>query len=165
MNDDMPWKLSNRAHPYAALIADRHYSRQKPGTRQFVSPGRCLVLLGVHGTALWVTSWPQYVRHAWPGAWVCALFRNEGAGLSSELIQSAVAATRWRYGSPPPAGMITFVDPSKVRTKRDPGRCFLRAGFRRIGMTGSRLFVLQLLGEEMPSPRAPRLAQEVLWPA
>ncbi len=25
--------------------------------------------------------------------------------------------------------MITFVDATKVRHKRDPGRCFLRAGF------------------------------------
>lgn len=52
----MNWTISHRFDPLAVAIADRHYNRQKPGTPQFVPPGRCLVLLG--GEALWVTSWP-----------------------------------------------------------------------------------------------------------
>lgn len=40
----MIWQLSDRADPEARRIADRHYNRQKPGTPQFVPPGRCLVL-------------------------------------------------------------------------------------------------------------------------
>lgn len=32
----MLWHLSHRADPASAEIADRHYSRQKPGTPQFV---------------------------------------------------------------------------------------------------------------------------------
>jgi hypothetical protein len=61
-------------------MADRHYNRQKPGTPQFVPPGRCLVLLAPE--ALWVSSWPfaAYVRHTWPGAWINSCFRREGGG-------------------------------------------------------------------------------------
>ena len=104
----MKWQLSDRADPEAVAIADRHYNRQKIGTPQFVPPGRCLVLK--QANALWVTSWPfaKYVRHAWPGAWVNSLFRNEGAGLSSDLITQAVALTRAKW-KPPSLGIVSFV--------------------------------------------------------
>ena len=93
----MNWVLSNRADPAAVLLADRHYNRQKPGTSQFVPPGRCVVLLSDDARAVWVTSWPfaEYVKHAWAGAWVNSLFRNEGDYLSSDLITQAIAATRF----------------------------------------------------------------------
>jgi hypothetical protein len=92
-----------------------------------------MVLITEDRKAYWATSWPfaEYVNHYWAGAWICSAFRNEGAGLSSELIRDAVAATRAFYGEPPALGMITFVNPAKVRRKRDPGRCFLKAGFRK----------------------------------
>jgi len=80
------------------------------------------------------------------------LFRNEGAGLSSQLIREAVAITRGCWPVMPARGMVTFVDPTKVRHKRDPGRCYLRAGFRRVGMTPKGLIVLQLLPQDMPEP-------------
>lgn len=151
----MIWYLSHRADQEARVIADRHYNRQKSGTPQFVPPGRCLVLKTEK--AFWVTSWPyaEYVKHAWPGAWVCSAFRNEGAGLSSELIRQAVAATRWKWPSIPPLGMVTFVDPLKVRNKRDPGRCFLKAGFKRVGETKGGLVALQLFPEDVPAPQSP----------
>jgi hypothetical protein len=131
----MRWHLSHRADPVARKIADRHYNRQSIGAANFAPPGRCLVLL--QPRAFWITSWPfpEYVKHAWAGAWVCSAFRNEGAGLSSELIREAVACTRWRWPEVPALGMITFVDVGEVRHKRDPGRCYLRAGFRRVGET------------------------------
>jgi len=97
------WHLSWRADPRALPLADRHYNRQKIGAPQFVPPGACLVLLTADADALWVTSAPiaEYVQHAWAGAWVCSLFRNEGPVLSSELIREAVAATRARLADPP----------------------------------------------------------------
>lgn len=114
----MIWQKSNRADPKARDVADRHYNRQKPGTPQFVPPGRCLVLYAENekGKALWVTSWPfaEYVKHAWPGAWVCSAFRNEGAGIASNMIREAVAATRAFFGDPPALGMITFIDTKKL---------------------------------------------------
>jgi hypothetical protein len=151
--------MSWRADPHARAIADRHYNRQAIGAPQFVPPGRCLVL--TTDTALWITSWPfaEYVKHAWAGAWVCSAFRNEGAVLSSELITAAVAATRWQWPDVPDLGMVTFVDPSKVRRKRDPGRCFRRAGFEPVGYTGSGLVALQLLPDGMPAPIPPDGAQ------
>ena len=157
----MKWQLSHRADPAAAAIADRHYSRQKPGTPQFVPPGRCVVLLSEQVDALWVTSWPfaEYVKHAWAGAWVCSLFRNEGETLSSELIREAVAATRWVWPDVPPLGMVTFVDTTKVRRKRDWGRCYRRAGFVEAGYTVGRLVALQLLPDAMPEAESPVNAQ------
>jgi|TARA_A100001518_G_C1172218_1_gene23194 hypothetical protein len=51
--------------------------------------------------------------------------------------------------------MITFVDSSKVRRKRDPGRCYLKAGFERCGFTKGGLHALQLLPSNMPEAMAP----------
>lgn len=131
----MHWRESWRADPVARRIADNHYNRQKVGADQFVPPGRCVVLV-IDAAALWITSWPfaEYVKHAWAGAWVCSAFRNERPDLhlSSALIIEALAATRF-YWEPPAEGMITFVDPDKTRRKRDPGRCFIKAGFHRSG--------------------------------
>ena len=149
----MIWRASDRGDPAARKLADRHYNRQKIGTPQFVPPGRCFVLLSACERALWVTSWPfaEYVKHEWAGAWVNSCFRNEGAGLSSELILEAIAATRSRW-EPPPIGMITFVDASKTRRKRDPGRCYRRAGFKHVGFTKGGLWAFQMLPDEMPAP-------------
>lgn len=160
----MRWELADRADPHGASIADRHYNRQKVGAAQFVPPGACLVL--TPPTALWITSWPysEYVKHAWPGAWVCSAFRNEDrANLSSELIVEAVAATRWRWPDVPALGMVTFIDTEKTRHKRDPGRCFRKAGFVPCGWTKDRgLLALQLLPDAMPEAAEPMGAQGAL---
>lgn len=152
----MEWALTHRAGPAARALADRHYSRQKIGAPQFVPPGRCLVLLS-DSPAYWVTSWPfaKYVKHAWPGAWICSAFRNEGGVLSSFLIREAVACTCDRWPDIPDLGMVTFIDVEKVRHKRDPGRCFLKAGFEKVGYTKGGLLALQLLPEAMPPPEPP----------
>ena len=104
-----------------------------------------------------MTSWPfaEYVRHEWGGAWICSAFRNEGNALSSDLIREAVAVTRWRWSEVPPLGMVTFVDASKTKRKRDPGRCYRKAGFKPCGMTNGGLFALQLLPEAMPQAEPP----------
>jgi hypothetical protein len=146
------WKVSYRADPRAKVLADRHYNRGNPDSPQFVPPGRCVVLLTEAADALWISSWPfaEYVKHAWAGAWVCSCFRNESAHLSSELIREAVAATRHVWGDAPALGMITFVNADKVRRKRDPGRCFIMAGFNVVGKTKGGLVALQLEPSAMP---------------
>ena len=162
----MRWELSNKFDPRAAALADRHYNRRKVGSPQFAPPGRSLVLFGQgeEGAAFWITSWPfaQYVRHAWAGAWVCSAFRNEGLGLSSELIREALAATVWKWPEIPDLGMVTFVNTEKVRRKRDPGRCYRKAGFRPIGHTAGGLVALGIGPDEMPEPCAPIIRQQTL---
>jgi hypothetical protein len=129
------WHLSWKADPRVRALADRHYSRQKVGAAQFVPPGACLVLVTERADAAWITSAPmaEYVHHAWAGAWTCTMFRNESEWpdrlLSSELIKDAVAATAARMGPVPDLGFVTFVAAGKVKKKRDPGRCYLRAGW------------------------------------
>ncbi len=159
----MLWQLSDRCDPVAAKLADRHYNRQSIGAPNFVPPGRCLVLRTPEGDAFWVTSWPfaEYVRHAWAGAWVCSAFRNESPHLSSLMVTDAVAATRAHW-APPKLGMITFVDASKTRRKRDPGRCFRKAGFEHVGFTKSGLWALQLAPGKMPEPRQALGSQQML---
>lgn len=158
----MIWRISHRADPPAAAIADRHYNRQKPGTPQFVPPGRCVVFLA--SSALWVTSWPfaEYTKHRWAGAWICSAFRREyGAQLqASDMIRQAVAATRWVYGDAPDLGMVTFVDTTKVRPTKVRGSdvwgwTYLRAGFINDGFTQGGLLALRLLPERMPAPEPP----------
>ena len=160
---DMLWQMSHRADPRARELADRHYNRQKVGAPQFVPPGRCLVLFTETpaGSSFWVTSWPfaQYVKHAWAGAWVCSAFRNESPLRSSELIRAAVAATRAHFGAPPELGMVTFVNAKKVRPKRDPGWCFIKAGFSPCGRTKGGLLAFQMRPCEMPAPQLARTGE------
>jgi hypothetical protein len=152
--------LSNRADKRALPLADRHYSRQKPGTPQFVPPGRCAVFLTPKADALWVTAWPkaEYVQHAWAGAWMCSMFRNESPYLSSDLIRQAVAATRyvWREHEVPLLGMVTFINEAKTRKRRGkrspPGKCYIDAGFSLCGRTKGGLYAVQLLPPTCPNP-------------
>ncbi|MBZ9922384.1 hypothetical protein LB579_32480, partial [Mesorhizobium sp. BR1-1-7] len=85
---------------------------------------------------------------------VCTAFRNEAAALSSELITEALASSKAYFGAPPPLGMVTFVDGSKVRRKRDLGRCYRKAGFKPCGFTKGGLHALQILPAAMPEARA-----------
>lgn len=157
--DPMPWHLSHRADPRAKPLADRHYNRQTPESAQFAPPGRCLVLLTADERAFWITSWPfaEFVKHRWPGAWVCSAFRSEGAGRASDLIVAAVAATRARWSDTPPLGMVTFIDrrhvrPIRVRGVETWGRTWLLAGFEPDGETSGGLLALRLRPERMPAP-------------
>lgn len=157
-----PWRLSWRADPVVRVIADRHYNRQKIGAAQFVPPGRCLVLKTFDGSAAWSVYWPyaEFAQHEWAGAWVNNMFRNEGGLLSSDLIRWGVAHTRAKWPQVPELGIVTFVDPAKVRSKRTPGLCYLCAGWTYVGLTKSGLLVFQQLpdrgigewGEPMPAP-------------
>lgn len=154
----MRWCRSHRFDPAARALADRHYSRQKPGTNQFVRAGSCLVLLTNCGRALWVTSWQQWCRHAWAGAWECVLYRSEGAGRGIELIRHGVAATRAHYGEPPALGMVTMIDPDEtkpimVRGERVVGWTWRKAGFQHVGKCGDK-DVFQMLPNDMPEPMA-----------
>lgn len=156
----MIWTPSHRFDTPARLLADRHYNRQKIGSPQFMPPGRCMVLKADNAKAVYGLSWPfpEYVKHAWPGAWINSIFRNEEAGpLASTMILDAlaIAQTKWEV---PALGCVTFVDPKKVRGVHRRGElvkgfCYLMAGFRAVGETKKGLIAWQLLPHEMPPPR------------
>lgn len=174
----MIWQQTHRADRAAALIADRHYSRQKPGTDQFTPPGRVLVLVTPEYDAIWATSWPypEYVNRAYKTAWVNSLFRNESGERSSDMILRAIAATRW-YGltkwhsEPPTEGMITLIDPRKVkpikrRSRPHWGYSYEQAGFVHVGETKEdKLLIFQLLPENMPAAAPPGRVQLNLFEA
>ena len=71
------------------------------------------------------------------------------------MIREAIAATRWKWPTVPALGMITFVNRDKTRPKRDPGRCFRRAGFVPCGHTKGGLVALRLDPSEMPTAAVP----------
>lgn len=103
------------------------------------------------------------MKHEWAGAWINSIFRHESTHLASDLIREAVAATRAVWSDVPDLGMVSFVDPTKVRRKRDPGRCFIRAGFKLVGRTKVHgLLAFQLLPEDMPEPESALGTQETL---
>lgn len=159
------WQLSHRFSPAAARFADRHYSRQKIGSPQFVAPGSPLVLfIGNPIAAMWVTLKQQFIDHAWKNCLANVFFRNESGELSSTMILSAVAVSRWKFGDPPADGMITFVDASKVKHKRDPGRCYRKAGFTHIAcLTKTRKLVFQLAPGQWPEAAPPFNPQRSLF--
>jgi hypothetical protein len=66
--------------------------------------------------------------------WRCSIFRNTSPRyLSSDLVREATTLTinYWstHYGALPTCPLTTEVDPGKTRRKRDPGRCFRKAGW------------------------------------
>lgn len=152
----MHWQITNSADSRGRWMADRHYSRKTKGAPTFTNPGDNVVLITEDMGALWVSYRPQFTTFFPIGAWVCTIFRNENrAVLSSILVREAIAATRYIWGAPPDAGFWTLVDADKTRHKRDPGRCFLKAGFANAGLTKGGLVALRMSAEDMPEGAPP----------
>lgn len=143
-----PWMVTHKGDRACRALADRHYSRQKPGTTSWTRNGQNLVLVLPDETAVWALHRPKpgkANRTDGRDAWECVIFRNESDLLSSRLIRQAVEVCRMlafgyfgcrgeieRWGRVPKDGLVTYVDPSKVATEV-PGWCFRCAGWRRVG--------------------------------
>lgn len=172
MTSSSIWRKSHRFDPPARMLADRHYSRRKPGSPQFMPAGSCRVLVANNNKAVFGLSFPkaEFVRHAWAGAWVISIFRNESAGpLASTMIREALAIMQNEYAVPE-LGCVTFVDPRKVRGvltrgERVKGFCFMKAGFRAVGETKGGLIAWQLLPSAMPARAIARPAESCQDPA
>src|SRR2546423_1924917 len=67
------------------LLADRHYSRQKRGTNQFMPNGKVLVLRDSKGLIVFGWLWQDYRLDGQAG-FNCSIFRNESDRVSSEVI-------------------------------------------------------------------------------
>lgn len=120
--------------PVAAAMYDRHYSsarsrerRAARGTHQFMGPCERLVLMTPCRRALF--AWRRHqVRDDEQTGVECSIFRNEGAGIASDLIIAAdlIADRRW-----PGERHFTFVDEKQVGGT-PAGNCFGHAGWRRM---------------------------------
>jgi hypothetical protein len=132
------WHRVSPTDARARALVDRHYSRQTPGAIDFLPPGKKFCLLTDDERAVWgvCENRDPAGRHRWR----VTVFRNEGAGLSSSLIAEATRRTFdfWirHYSGLPSVPLQTEVAPDRVRKKRDPGRCFLRAGWRVVRTIG-----------------------------
>ena len=130
----------------ARAIFDRHYSRRRYADGRkpllIVGPGGKMVLLTPCVRALFI--WRKYKSDDGQRGVNCAVFRNEGAGLSSDLIRSAMSKAWKRW---PRQRFFTYVDPRKVQSP-NPGYCFKCAGWKVCGVTKKRqLLILEYLFE------------------
>lgn len=145
------WEPIKDGNPEALAFFDNHYSRyhyadgRKP--KLFVGPGEKMVLRTACGRALW--AWRKFKNDDGQQGLNCAIFRNEGAGLSSALILAAedFAWTRW-----PVQRCYTYVDPKEVKSI-NPGYCFEAAGWRKCGVTKKRKLIIyeKYWGEPRPA--------------
>jgi hypothetical protein len=142
------WWLTKDGDYACLALYEQHYSahRYRDGRvrKLFAGPGQKVVLRSFSGDAFWV--WRKFIdgcidqRTGAPQAGInCAAFRNNGAIRSSTLIQQAdaIADCIW-----PDCRHYTYVDASKVAS-RNPGYCFLCAGWQRCGQTRSGLMVME----------------------
>ncbi len=121
-------------------IFDRHYSRyhyadgRKP--KLYAGPGEKMVLLRPDARALFI--WRRFISADAQEGISCAVFRNEGQELSSTLVveADALADVRW-----PGERHYTYVNPRAVLS-HNPGYCFLKAGWRRCGISKRRRLVI-----------------------
>ncbi len=123
---DGPWVEVRDGDASGRAIFHRHYSHKRYADgrkpKLFVGPGAKMVLL-----------WRKFISSGNAQAGVnCAVFRNEGAGLSSQLIRDADALAWKRWPDEP--RHYTYVNPRRVES-RNPGFCFLAAGWRKCGVT------------------------------
>lgn len=136
MGGGAEWCVVKKFDARAVALADRHYSRRKVGSPQFMPPGETLVLLTADALAVW--GWwrphPASGLKAMNGldGWTCTIFRNEGPHRSSALVLAAERALIDSGRSIGPDGMLTYVWDRKVRSS-NPGYCFKVAGWKVAG--------------------------------
>lgn len=135
-----PWVPILDGDPFAAAMYERHYSalrtlrrRTETGAMLFVGPGQKLILMTPCRRALFAWRVCKFRADDLEGV-ECSIFRNEGAGLSSDLVRAAdqLADARW-----PGRPHFTFVDAPLTARGRSaaskPGACFIHAGWELLG--------------------------------
>jgi len=120
------WRRVDKFDVGACRLADRHYSRRKPGSPQFMPPGQTIVLATDAAVFGWWRPDPGSGLRSMNGldGWTCTIFRNEGSVLSSLLILDAERA----IADCGPDGLLTYVWDKRVRSV-NPGCCFKKAGY------------------------------------
>lgn len=164
----MIWTLSSSSDPRALAVVDGtglfsehgpHYSRRTPGSKTFTGVGQEIVLVTECGRAVWAV-----VRQKTPAVrgsgtsrgrtgvidakpcfiWRNMLFRNLGAGLSSELIKAATSETykHWllRYGELPSERLRTEIGLKSIKSS-NPGFCYKSAGWTKDRVVRGKLYL------------------------
>lgn len=171
------WLLSSSSDRRALDVVDGtgihagkgpHYSRRTPGSKMFTGVGQEVVLVTKCGRAVWACirqktpmargtgqsrgregATDQRARYLWRNM----MFRNLGAGLSSDLIRAALETTyvEWakRYGELPPERLRTEIGVAQVRPKTDPGYCYIKAGWELGVVKCGKLFLWAPLPQAM----------------
>lgn len=146
------WIETKDGDPEAKAIFDRHYSRirYKDGRNPvlFVGPGQKMVLVTPDYKALFV--WRKFISDDGQQGVNCAIFRNEGHRLSSELIIEAekIALAKW-----PGERLYTYVNGKKINS-HNPGYCFKKAGWKVCGVTKvNKLVILEKTPLTSPSSK------------
>lgn len=121
----------------AAELADRHYSRRKVGSPQFMPPGETLVLWEPGIVFGWWRPHPSSGIKQMNGldGWTCTIFRNETERLSSDVVLEAEGFLLGRTCGPD--GLLTYVFDRKVQSA-NPGCCFKKAGWSVRGRSADR---------------------------
>jgi hypothetical protein len=140
--DEQPWCLVKDGDDTCRAIFDNHYSRyhyadgRKP--KLFVGPGEKLVLMTPDAGALFI--WRKFRSADRQVGINCAVFRKEFSEYqASDLILEAMKLAWQRW---PGERLYTYVNPRLVRRKRDPGRCFIRAGWKQCGISKKRRYLI-----------------------
>ena len=135
------WWVTKDGDADCLELYNRHYSayQYKDGRcrKLFIGPGEKLVLRTLEGDA--VFAWRKFKDDSGQIGINCAIFRNESAHKSSELIRQAdaIADRIW-----PGERHYTYVNPKKIKST-NAGACFKHAGWKRCGMTKSGLLILE----------------------
>ena len=163
-----PWVLSSSSDPDALAVVDglgrfaghgAHYSRRTPGSRTFTGVGREVVLKSRCGRAVWAVVLQKTPARRGSGQsrgrggapdvgcrwmWRNNMFRNLGAGRSSDLIRAAVGATyaawRMKYGDLPDVRLRTEIGIAAVRSS-NPGYCYQCAGWSKDRVVRGKLYL------------------------
>jgi hypothetical protein len=141
MPHELLWYLTKDGDVSCLALYERHYScyRYRDGRKRkiFCGPGEKIVLRTAKADAVFV--WRKFIDASGQQGVNCAVFRNESPWLSSELIRQAdaVADFCWRRER-----HYTYVNPQGIRS-RNPGYCFMAAGWRKCGFTKGGLLVLE----------------------
>ena len=136
--DDSPLIAVKRCDVESRLLADRHYSRQTIGAREFMGNGRTLVLRDAAGTLVFGWLYPKTAMHVIDAVW-CSIFRNESERRSSDVIleAEAMAVEHW----PDVPRFATYIDPRKIASQ-NPGYCFKVVGYEHVGESTRGLHLL-----------------------
>lgn len=141
--------LSGKYDRRGVELVRNHYSRRKPDSPQFMPPGETIVLVSRDTMCVWGW-WRPHPRSGLVAlnkrdGWTCSVFSRHGGPRASDLVLDAELALRLltdrgeTAGTCGPDGMMTYVDPRKVRScafehsRKIPGYCYRVAGWAEIG--------------------------------